>query len=112
MTALRERPRAAAAAAIAVVVIIAAAMLAGGALAGDKASPTRSTADRDARVQAERALAGARRELETVRNQLRDQGAELATAHAGTKRWRERAEHARRQLKMARKRAASRRRHR
>jgi chromosome segregation ATPase len=112
MTALQERPRAAAAAAVALVVVIAAAMLAGGALAGENPTPTRSSADRDGRVRAERAFAGARRELDALREQVREQGAELATAQAATKRWRERTRRTERQLNTARRRAASQRRRR
>jgi chromosome segregation ATPase len=110
MSAVRERPRAAVAAAVALAVLIAAAMLAGGALAGGDSSPTRSSADRDARVRTERSLAVARRELDTLRRQLRDQGADLATAQSAAKRWRARAERAQRQLTKARRRGSSRRR--
>lgn len=110
MTALRERPRAAAAATLAVVVLVAVAMLAGGALAGDSSSPSRSSADRDARVRAEEALAETRRELGTLRGQLREQAAELARAQAATTRWRNRATRAERQLDKARKRGAAKRR--
>jgi hypothetical protein len=112
VTAVRERPRAAAAAALLVVMLLALAMLAGGALAGGDGSPSpaRSSADRSARVRAEHALVGTRRELGALRGQLRDQGAELARAQAAATRWRKRATRAERQLAKARKRGGSRRR--